>query len=101
MIRLIDITYDDIRNGVQCDNSKCAIARALKREYKTDDISVYIPDDIITDVSTPVLLVNRKELNIRHENDVMDFIDCYDYIGDDYYPEPKPFTLEVVEQVST
>jgi len=93
MIRLIDITDDDINNGVQCDNHKCAIARALKREYKTDNISVYIPDDI----STPVLLVNRKELNIRHENDVLDFIDCYDYMGDDYYPEPKPFTLEVVE----
>jgi hypothetical protein len=29
---------------------------------------------------------------------VLDFIDCYDYMGDDdYYPEPKPFTLEVVE----
>jgi len=96
MIRLIDITYDDIKNGVQCDNSKCAIARALKREYKTDDISVYIPDD----VSTPVLLVNRKELNIRHENDVLDFIDCYDYMGaHDDYPEPQPFTLEVVEKV--
>ena len=60
MIRLIDITDDDIKNGVQCDNNKCAIARALKREYKTDNISVYIPDDI----STPILLVNRKELNI-------------------------------------
>jgi len=29
---------------------------------------------------------------------VLDFIDCYDYMGDDdYHPEPKPFTLEVVE----
>jgi len=95
MIRLIDITYDDIKNGVQCDNNKCAIARALKREYKTDDISVYIPDDI----STPVLLVNKKELNIRYENDVLDFIDCYDNTSteDDYYRTPQPFTLEVVE----
>ena len=95
MIRLIDITDDDIKNGTQCDNTKCAIARALKREYKTDNISVYIPDDI----STPVLLVNKKELNIRHENDVLDFIDCYDNMSteDDYFKTPKPFTLEVVE----
>ena len=36
-------------------------------------------------------------LQLWFENDVMDFMDCYDYMGDDYYPEPKPFTLEVVE----
>jgi hypothetical protein len=30
----------------------------------------------------------------------MDFMDCYDYMGDDYYPEPKPFTLEVVEWIN-
>jgi len=93
MIRLIDITDDDIKNGVQCDNNKCAIARALKREYKTDDISVYVPDDI----STPILLVNRKELNIRYEYDVLDFMDCYDNMDDMDIPSPKPFTLEVVE----
>jgi hypothetical protein len=28
---------------------------------------------------------------------VLDFIDCYDYMGNDYYPKPKSFTLEVVE----
>ncbi len=92
MRRLIDITDDDINNGVQCDNHKCAIARALKREYKTDDVHVMIEDDY------PNLIVNKKELKYNYENDVLDFIDCYDYMGDDdYYPEPKPFTLEVVE----
>ena len=94
MIRLIDITDDDIKNGVQGECDKCAIALALKREYKTDDVFVHLTDD----TSTPCLQVNKKELNFRYENDVLDFIDCYDYMGDDdYYPEPKPFTLEVVE----
>ena len=93
MIRLIDITDDDIKNGVQCDNHKCAIARALKREYKTDDVHVMVEDDY------PNLIVNKKELNFRYENDVSDFIDCYDNMSteDDYYLTPKPFTLEVVE----
>mgnify|MGYP003132931266 FL=1 len=93
MIRLIDITDDDINNGVQCDNHKCAIARALKREYKTDDVHVMVEDDY------PNLIVNKKELRYNYENDVLDFIDCYDNMSteDDYYLTPKPFTLEVVE----
>ncbi len=48
MIRLIDITDDDIKNGVQCDTKKCAIARALKREYKTDNVEVAILDDYVS-----------------------------------------------------
>ena len=93
MIRLIDITDDDIKNGTQCDNNKCAIARALKREYKTDDVNVIVEDDY------PNLIVNKKELRYNYENDVLDFIECYDNMSteDDYYLTPKPFTLEVVE----
>jgi len=93
MIRLIDITDDDIKNGTQCDNNKCAIARALKREYKTDDVHVMVEDDY------PNLIVNKKELRYNYENDVLDFIDCYDNMSteDDYNYTPKPFTLEVVE----
>ena len=93
MIRLIEITDDDIKNGVQCDTKKCAIARALKREYKTDNVEVAILDDYVS------LCVGKDELNIRYENDVLDFIDCYDNMSteDDYYLTPRPFTLEVVE----
>jgi len=95
MIRLIDITDDDIKNGVQGECDKCAIALALKREYKTDDVFVHVTDD----TSTPCLQVNKKDLNFRYENDVLDFIDCYDNMSteDDYFKTPKPFTLEVVE----
>ena len=93
MIRLIDITDDDIKNGVQGECDKCAIALALKREYKTYDVFVHVTDD----TSTPCLQVNKKELNFRYENDVSDFIDCFDNQTDMDYPSPKPFTLEVVE----
>jgi len=94
MIRLIDITDDDIKNGVQGECDKCAIALALRREYKTDDVGVTIEDG-----TTPCLQVNKKDLNFRYENDVLYFIDCYDNMSteDDYFKTPKPFTLEVVE----
>ena len=39
MIRLIEVTQDDIENGVQGDCDKCAIALALRREYKTDKVN--------------------------------------------------------------
>ena len=94
MIRLIDITQEDIDNGVPSDCNRCAIALALKREYKTDEVEVSVPDDYVS------LCVGKNELNIRYENDVLNFIDCYDYKGDEddyYHPPPKPFALEVVE----
>jgi len=95
MIRLIDITQDDIKNGVQGECDKCAIALALKREYKTDNVFVHVSDD----TSTPFLQVNKKDLNFRYENDVLDFIDCFDNQDDMDYPSPKPFTLKVNEQI--
>ena len=81
----------------------CAIALALRREYKTDRVDVGIDD-----YSLPYLMVNTnpfevktkwKDLNINSfmESDVLDFIDCFDNQNNMYYPRPKPFTLEVVE----
>ncbi len=92
MIRLIDVTQDDIKNGVQGDCEKCAIARALKREYKTNDVEVLAQDG--EDVS---LCVGKNQLNVRYENDVLDFIDCYDNMDDMDIPSPKPFTLQINE----
>ena len=93
MIRLIDITQDDIINGVQGDCEKCAIALALKREYKTNNVKVLVHDD----TSTPILSIGSKELSIKYENDVLDFIDCYDNMDDMDIPSPKPFTLQINE----
>ena len=90
--RYINITQDDIDKGVQCDSNKCAIALALKREYKTNDVKVCADN-------YPILIVNKNDLNIsfKMDNDVLDFIDCYDNMDDMDIPSPKPFTLEVIE----
>ena len=95
MIRLIEITESDILNGEPHDCDKCAIALALRREYKTDKIDVGIDNSI----SIPYLYVNNKELNIDStmEKIVYDFIDNFDYREENNLPEVEPFTLEVVE----
>jgi hypothetical protein len=95
MIRLIDITQSDILNGEPHDCDKCAIALALRREYKTDKIDVGIDNSI----SIPYLYVNNKELNIDSamEKIVYNFIDNFDYREENNLPDVEPFTLEVVE----
>ena len=95
MIRLIDITQSDILNGEPNDCDKCAIALALRREYKTDKIDVGIDNSI----NIPYLYVNNKELNIDYkmEKIVYDFINDFDYREENNLPDVEPFTLEVVE----
>ena len=95
MIRLIDITQSDILNGEPHDCDKCAIALALRREYKTDRVDVGIDNSI----SKPYLYVNSKELNINStmEGAVLDFINDFDYREENNLPDVEPFTLEVVE----
>ena len=98
MIRLIDITQSDILNGEPHDCDKCAIALALRREYKTDRVDVGIDNSI----SKPYLYVNSKELNINStmEGAVLDFINDFDYREENNLPDVEPFTLEVVEWMS-
>ena len=95
MIRLIEITQSDILNGEPHDCDKCAIALALRREYKTDKIDVGIDNRN----STPYLSVDSKELNIDYkmEKIVHDFIVEFDYREENNLPDVEPFTLEVVE----
>ena len=99
MKRLIDVTQDDIDKGI-VDCNKCAIALALRREYKTKNVEVWIEG------GDPILRVNDDDLNIDSfmESDVLDFIDLYDSYNkfdNDYkgreHKIPKPFTLEIVE----
>ena len=98
MIRLIEITESDILNGEPHDCDKCAIALALRREYKTDRVDVGIDNSI----SKPYLYVNSKELNINStmEGAVLDFINDFDYREENNLPDVEPFTLEVVEWMS-
>ena len=99
--RYINITQDDINKGVPNDCNRCAVALALKREYKTDDVEVLIQDG-----SYVSLCIGKNELNISSymDNDLLDFIDLFDrynkhdtdYVGREH-KIPKPFTLEVIE----
>ena len=94
----VEVTQEDIDKGIPEDCNHCAVALALKRKYKTDDVKVYIPDDYIS------LRVNGEELNIRsnHENDILDFIDVFDKqynytTTEEEYDrkKPEPFEFEV------
>jgi hypothetical protein len=95
MIRLIEITESDILNGEPLNCDKCAIALALRREYKTDKVDVGIDNSN----STPYLSVDSKELNIDYkmEEKVHNFIINFDYREENNLPDVEPFTLEVVE----
>lgn len=94
----VEVTQEDIDKGIPEDCNNCAVALALKRKYKTDNVFVSIPDDYV------LLTVNGEELNIRsnHENDILDFIDVFDKqynytTTEEYYDrqKPKPFEFEV------
>ena len=94
----VEVTQEDIDKGIPEDCNNCAVALALKRKYKTDNVFVSIPDDYV------LLTVNGEELNIRsnHENDILDFIDVFDKQynfttteEDDYRKKPEPFEFEV------
>ena len=69
MIRLIDITYEDIEMGDRgCENS-CPIALALKREYDTENIGVTMEDNI------PILWMDNEVLNL--EDDMLKRVDKF------------------------
>ena len=94
----VEVTQEDIDKGIPEDCHNCAVALALKRKYKTDNVIVSIPDDYV------LLTVNGEELNIRsnHENDILDFIDVFDKqynftTTEEEYDrqKPKPFNFEV------
>jgi len=94
----VEVTQEDIDKGIPEDCNNCAVALALKRKYKTDNVFVSIPDDYV------LITVRGEELNIRsnHENDILDFIDIFDRDYSDCTDEeykmrtiPKPFNFEV------
>ena len=95
----VEVTQEDIDKGVPEDCNNCAVALALKRKYKTDNVFVSIPD---TDYL--LLTVNGDELNMRRndENDILNFIDVFDKqynytTTEEEYDrkKPEPFEFEV------
>ena len=72
----IKVTQEDMDKGVPQDCEHCAIAVALKREYKTDNAEVRLHGSD----ATPVMVVDGKELNVpvHYENIILDFMSEYD-----------------------
>ena len=89
MIRFIEVTKKHIENGIRGDECNCAIALALKDEYKTTETSVEVEDE-------PLLYVDGIPLEIatsQMADDIEFFIRDFDYNN-----EVKPFTIKVYER---
>ena len=62
----VEVTQEDIDKGIPSDCNYCAVALALKRKYKTDDVSVSIPDDyvLIKVIVPPIAIAINPTNNI-------------------------------------
>jgi len=87
----INVTEEDIKNGMPGDCHNCAISQALKRYFKTPQTCTEIEGGDI------VLKVNDKkyEVNYKNESDVLDFIFDFDQV--DGWSKVKPISFEITE----
>jgi len=98
----INVTEEDIKNGIPSNCNACAISQALRREFNTDETYTMI-DDETGNVS--IEIDDRKfQVNHMQENDVLDFIDTFDNyqdylsLGDTEFVDPKPINFEIIER---
>ena len=97
MIRLIEVTKEDIRNGDRGCADSCAIARALRREYDptwSEDNELDI--EVELEYGEPKLWVEHKQLEINIDQCafVKKFINDFDN-----FEKVEPFTLKIREEV--
>jgi len=97
MIRLIEVTKEDIRNGDRGCSDSCAIARALRREYDptwSEDNQLDI--EVELEYGEPKLWVEHKQLEINIDQCafVKKFINDFDN-----FKNVEPFTLKIREEV--
>jgi len=97
MIRLIEVTKEDIRNGDRGCSDSCAIARALRREYDptwSEDNQLDI--EVELEYGEPKLWVEHKQLEINIDQCafVKKFINDFDN-----FENVEPFTLKIREEV--
>ena len=97
MIRLIEVTEEDIRNGDRGCSSGCAVARALRREYDptwSEDNQLEI--EVELEYGEPILWVEHKQLEINIDQCafVKKFINNFDN-----FEKVEPFTLKIREEV--
>ena len=97
MIRFIEVTKEDIRNGDRGCSSGCAVARALRREYDptwSEDNQLDI--EVELEYGEPMLWVEHKQLEINIDQCafVKKFINDFDN-----FEKVEPFTLKIREEV--
>ena len=97
MIRFIEVTKEDIRNGDRGCSDSCAIARALRREYDptwSEDNQLDI--EVELEYGEPKLWVEHKQLEINIDQCafVKKFINDFDN-----FENVEPFTLKIREEV--
>ena len=94
MIRLIEVTKEDIKNGDKGCSDSCAIARALRREY--DPLAEEIEIEVELEYGEPRLWVGYKQLEINIDQCafVKQFINDFDN-----FEKVEPFTLKIREEV--
>ena len=97
MIRFIEVTKEDIRNGDRGCSSGCAVARALRREYDptwSEDNQLEI--EVELEYGEPILWVEHKQLEINIDQCafVKKFINNFDN-----FEKVEPFTLKIREEV--
>ena len=94
MIRLIEVTKEDIKNGDKGCSDSCAIARALRREY--DPLAEEIEIEVELEYGEPRLWVGYKQLEINIDQCafVKKFINDFDN-----FEKVEPFTLKIREEV--
>ena len=90
----INVSEEDIKNGIPSESKSCAISQALRRKFNTDETYTII-DDTTGDVSIEVDDV-EFQVNHMHESDVVDFI--YDFDQEDGWSKVKPITFEIIER---
>ena len=95
----IEITQNDIDKGIGGSCSHCAIAISLKRHFKTENVSVAMPEGEATEIK-----INKKVVKINEEDQenvnefIIDFDNFRDYknLGMDM-SKPEPFSFELEE----
>ena len=95
MIRLIEVTKEDIKNGDRGCSDSCAIARALRREY--DPLAKEMKEiEVELEYGKPRLWVEHKQLEI----DIDQCAFVKKFINDfDNFEKVEPFTLKIREEV--
>ena len=95
----INVTEEDIRNGIPNNCNACAISQALRKKFNTDEVYTEVDGGDI------VLTIDEKKygVNYKNESDVLDFIHRFDtyleyeYLGSMDGAPPKPISFEIKE----